>query len=181
MTGNFQNIVVCAVFFSLFAAGCAANQTRLKPYNRYVGAALTLKRPAALCDRKISNISMWQADVDIKPGTLYQLTEPDAPGESERCYEVYPLNEGTPIVIHKVYSWEGDGFWEARAVGNVYVEKLDRDVFFEYHWGNDYLQLAPWEDAGVEEKRYIGYDGMKYNQKRQRTLRPLPGIDAGLL
>jgi hypothetical protein len=165
MVMNFSISIVCVLMAVCAVAGCTAGQTKLKPYQQYIGTVLTMKRPAALCDRKESNVTMLQGDVSIERGTFYQLTDSVGSGETDECYELYPIEEGTPVIIHQVYSKEGDGIWDVRASGKVYVEKLDGDVAFEYRWGGEYFHPAPWEAEDVEGNRYVGYDGM---DKRQR-------------
>lgn len=158
---KFQISILCVLCVVFATGGCTtASQTKLKPYKQYIGAVLTMKRPAALCDRKKSNVTMWYGDLSVEPGTLYQLTDAAGPGETDECYELYPIEEGTPVIIHQVYSKEGDGIFDVRASGKVYLEKLDADVAFEYRWGGEYFQPAPWEDADVQRKHYVGYDGV---------------------
>ena len=158
----------------LLLVGCTATLTNRQPYREYVNKDLTLKRPVALCERKLSNITLSHGEVPLKRGELYEIMMGEREKvldkfENDFCYAKYTLNIGAALKIGKFYSWLGDGYWVIRAVGEIYLKDLSKEVPFEYDWPQDSkgnLLRAPWEEDTVSEQRNVGYMGTEYRRKQ---------------
>ena len=103
-----------------------------KPYSEYIGKKVYSKRDAIIA---LSS----EADAYANP---YIITE----SKSDLMLEAdprYKLSSGTELLIQsaKIFKNGTSGFEHAFVLGTVFVKELNREVPFEYRWGEAHTSL----------------------------------------
>ncbi len=153
--------VFCTLLVIVFSS-CSFNLAQKPIYGDYMNKPLAITHNMELYSWKTGVYTFWGHGRALKPGELYGLSEINGAGDpafsAKDYYEKVPVKAGAVLRIHKIYSFYGDGWYEVRVLGEIYVESIGKRVPFVYFWPKkgDILLRAAWEDESVPAERYIG-------------------------
>jgi len=127
-------LVFVVIIFYIALRNTKTTVTGQEPYSGYINKELMLQRPALL----VKNVKAFSY---LEP---YLLVEADAQLYSE-ITEKYLLPAGTTFELKKAVLIKNavSGFTTSLAVGKIYVAEFQKEVGFEYLWGNEHVVLQP--------------------------------------
>jgi hypothetical protein len=127
-------LVFVVVIFYIALRTTKITVTEQEPYSRYINKELVLQRPALL----VKNVKAFSY---LEP---YLLVEVDAQLYSE-ITEKYLIPAGTTFELNKAVLIKNavSGFTTSLVVGKIYVNEFQKEVDFEYLWGNEHVVLQP--------------------------------------
>ncbi len=123
---------IIAIFY-IALRNTKTNVTEKQPYSGFINKELMLQRPGLL----VKNVDAFSY---VEP---YLLVEEDAQLYAE-ITEKYPINAGTKVKLNKALLIKNavSGFTTSVVVGTLYVSGLQKEISFEYIWGNEHVVLT---------------------------------------
>jgi hypothetical protein len=143
--------------------GCTKVLTDFKPYSTYVGKEIAIERDVYLLELKedLRGVGWLSSAKQYAPGEMYQMIGKDDSVNKAFYTEIgekwilesykYILPKGSRLIINDVVWKQFDGSERTIAIGQVYLDQLNKYVPFEFEWpglsGKEYS--APWEQKKI--------------------------------